>query len=296
MSKGINLGFFGDDLWALNSLKLIKKEKSFIIKFICLRKNQPDKRIIKFAKRNNIKYFIFKNVNAKEALLKIESFKIDFIISMSYDQIFKKNIIKKFKSRIVNCHAANLPFYRGRSPLNWALINDEKYFGITVHYINNKIDQGDIILQKKYRINNNDDFFSIMSKAYEECPKLLFRALKLIKVKNVNPIKQSSICKKGSYFRKRGPGDEIINWDRKSREIFSFIRGLSKPAVMAKTYCKKDIVYINKSDPKFINVRNNFLPGTILEKTDQFFIVKTSNSAIKIKEWKGKVKKGLRFI
>ena len=296
MSKKINLGFFGDDLWALNSLRLIKKEQSFVIKFICLRKNHPDKKIIKFAKKNNIKYFIFKDVNDKKTLLKIESLKIDLIISMSYDQIFRKNIIKKFNNKIINCHAANLPFYRGRSPLNWVLINDEKYFGITVHYINNGIDKGDIILQKKFKITNSDDFYSIMNKAYKECPKLLFRALKLIKVKSVNRIKQSSICKKGSYFKKRGPGDEIINWNKKSREIFSFIRGLSKPAVMAKTYCEKDIIYINKSDPKFLNVKNNFLPGTILDKTNQFFIVKTSNSAIKIKEWKGKVKRGLRFL
>ena len=52
--KKINIGFFGDGLWALNSLLLIKKEKIFLIKFICLRNKKPDLKIIKFAKQNNI--------------------------------------------------------------------------------------------------------------------------------------------------------------------------------------------------------------------------------------------------
>jgi methionyl-tRNA formyltransferase len=214
---------------------------------------------------------------------------------MSYNQKFNKQLIDHCRFGIINCHAGNLPFYRGRSPLNWVLINDEKFFGITVHYVNQKIDRGDIILQKKYSINDKDDYSSIFKKAIQNCPKLLIESLKLVINKKDIPIKQTSISKKGSYFVKRKPGDEIINWNNSSRNIFCFIRGLSKPSVMAKTHLNKREIFINQSEPKFIFNKKNILPGTILTVNKNFFLVKTGDSVIKIKEWYGKVIKGLIF-
>ena len=75
---------------------------------------------------------------------------------MSFDQIFKNEIINAINNNIINCHAGKLPFYRGRNILNWVLINDEKKFGITVHYIDEKIDCGDIILQRLFKITDQD--------------------------------------------------------------------------------------------------------------------------------------------
>ena len=77
---------------------------------------------------------------------------------MSFDQIFKEEIINIPPLKIINCHAGKLPFYRGRNILNWALINDEKEFGITVHYVDFGIDTGDSILQKNYEITDDDDY------------------------------------------------------------------------------------------------------------------------------------------
>ena len=62
----------------------------------------------------------------------------------------------------INCHAGKLPFYRGRNVLNWAIINGESEFGITVHFIDDGIDTGDIIKQKTYPISLNDDYKSIL--------------------------------------------------------------------------------------------------------------------------------------
>jgi methionyl-tRNA formyltransferase len=65
---------------------------------------------------------------------------------MSFNQIFKSEIINLPRLKTINCHAGKLPFYRSRNILNWVLINDEKEFGITVHYVDEGIDTGDIIL------------------------------------------------------------------------------------------------------------------------------------------------------
>ena len=64
MQKKINLGFFGDEKWAYNSLLKILKNKRMNIKFLCLRKNNPDKNLIKLAKQKKLQYFIFNNVNS----------------------------------------------------------------------------------------------------------------------------------------------------------------------------------------------------------------------------------------
>ena len=293
MSKKISIGFFGDGKWALNSLKLILKKKNYLIKFICTRYDFPDLTLISFCKKNNIKLLKFRNVNDLLSIKEIQSHRLDMIVSMSYNQIFKKKLIGYFKFGIINCHASYLPFYRGRSPLNWVLIKDEKFFGITVHYVNQGIDKGDIIMQKKFKITNKDNFKTILNKAYKNCPKLLIKAIYLVVNKKDKPIKQDSINKQGSYYRKRINGDEIINWKGSAREIFCFVRGLCKPGVMATTYFKNNKILINESDPKFITMKKNSNLGEIIKVSNNYFLVQTKDFVIKIKKWYGKIEKGM---
>ena len=295
MQQKINLGFFGDEKWAYNSLLKILKNKRMNIKFLCLRKNNPDKNLIKLAKKKKLQYFIFNNVNSNSTFNIIKKKKLDIILSVSYDQIFKKKLINHCRLGIINFHAGNLPYYRGRSPLNWAIINDENFFGITVHYVNEAIDQGDIILQQRFVIRDNDDFKSILAKVYKECPKMIIKSLELILANKVKTVKQIKLSKKGSYYRKRVPGDEDINWSKKSREIYCFVRGLCRPGVMARTYINKKEIRINKVDNKFVNLKKNILPGTILHVFKKSFSVKTGDSSIRVKEWQGKAIKGSIF-
>ena len=97
--------------------------------------NSEDKILKDYAKQNNIDYLKHKNVNSKEFISNIAKYNCDLFVSMSFNQIFKTQIINLPKYKAINCHAGKLPFYRGRNVLNWALINDEKEFGITVHFI-----------------------------------------------------------------------------------------------------------------------------------------------------------------
>ena len=109
---------------------------------------------------------------------------------MSYDQIFSKNLIKIFNNKIFNCHAGLLPSYRGRSVLNWALINGEKYYGITVHKVDKGIDTGDILIQKKIKIKKNWEFKHILSSAYKQCSLLSYDAIKKLQNGRYKLVKQ----------------------------------------------------------------------------------------------------------
>src|SRR5690606_11568598 len=114
----------------------------------------------------------------------------------------------------INCHAGKLPYYRGRNILNWVLINDENEFGITVHYIDDGIDTGDLILQETFPITDNDNYKTLLEVAYVECGNLLYKAINKIQEGNVKPVSQSTIHSVGFYCGIRRQGDEIINWNQ----------------------------------------------------------------------------------
>ncbi|OEY36955.1 formyl transferase [Campylobacter jejuni] len=118
---------------------------------------------------------------------------------MSFDQIFKEELLKLYPRKIINCHAGKLPFYRDRNILNWALINDEKEFGISVHFIDKGINTGDIILQKTYEIKDSDDYTTLLNLCHKECASLLYESLILFLENNVKAYKQKR--------KKRGGGN-----------------------------------------------------------------------------------------
>ena len=246
MIKKFRIGFFGDNLWAHKTLKYLFLDKIIDIDFICGRFSKEDKVLKSIAQKKKIKFLRIKNINNKKFIHFIKKRNLDLLVSMSFDQIFGKNLLRIINHNIINCHAGKLPFYRGRSPLNWVLINGEKEFGITTHFVNEKIDCGNIIDQKVFKIKEKDDYKSILIKSYNECAKILYRSIKKIKSNNYNTIPQKKISKKSSYFGKRVSGDEIINLKSSSKKIKNFVRGLVHPGPIARIDVKNNQICVEK--------------------------------------------------
>jgi methionyl-tRNA formyltransferase len=283
--KKIKVGYFGDGKWAHSSFKKLINDKSIDISFLCLRNKNPDLFLSKLAKKKNIKVFNPKNINAPSFVNKKILKGVNLFVSMSYNQIFKKKIICMSDLGVINCHAGNLPFYRGRNPLNWGLINGEKKFGITVHYIDDEnIDHGDIIMKNIYYIKKKDTYGSLLKKAYLECPKILIKSIKKIQSGNIDVIKQDQIDKKGSYFKKRKSGDERINWNSNAVNIFNFVRALF-PAPLAQSHLNKNRIYIKKVDHVFKKIKKSVKPGTITKVAPKYFYISSKDRLIKILDW-----------
>lgn len=123
----------------------------------------------------------------------------------------------------------------------------KKSFGITVHYIDEGIDTGDIILQKFYQISDNDDYNTLLQTARTECANLLCQALEMMLSKDFKTTKQSSIDKYGFYCTQRKIGDGIINWDQTAREIFNLIRAIIHPGPIARTTLKDKEMKISRA-------------------------------------------------
>ena len=288
MNNLFNIGFFGDGIWAHNVLKLLILDKSIKICFICSRLITRDKTLKKIADKKKIKFFKLRDVNDEKFIEYIKKNKIDLLASMSYDQIFKTKIIDSVKKKIVNCHAGKLPFYRGRSILNWVLINGEKEFGITTHFVNKKIDKGNIILQKIFRISNKDDFKSVLNKSYLECPKILYKSIKQVQSNKYKSIPQSKLSKNFSYFSKRKSGDEIINFNHSALDIKNFVRALVKPGPFARIKLKNNLIYVKKVS--IINKKSSILPYTLIFKKDYIYFLAGDKKLIKVDCWSSKKK------
>jgi len=281
----MKIGYFADGPWGHSTFDKLVDDKDIEIKFICVRFDKEDDTFKNYCQEYKIDYLKYRDINSIDCLKKIIKYNCDLFISMSFNQIFKNKIINLPPLKTINCHAGKLPFYRGRNILNWALINDEKEFGITVHYIDEGIDTGDIILQETFPISDSDDYSTLLQKANEKCPILLYEAVKKIKNGTVKIVKQGSIHPTGFYCSQRKVGDEIIKWNQSSRDIFNFIRAISKPGPQARSSLGNNEVFINKVEIIKSAPDYKGIPGTVLSSRHNELIIKTKDSFIKVVEW-----------
>ena len=293
----LNIGYFADGPWSHKTFRKLIKNPEINLSFICARYDSKDETLKSYAELNNIDYLKNKNVNSDEFISIIKKYKCDLFVSMSFNQIFKSKIINLAKYKTINCHAGKLPFYRGRNVLNWVLINDEKEFGITVHFVDEGIDTGDIILQKSFQITDHDSYKTLIEKAYVECSNILYESVLMFLKGSVKSYKQSKIHPVGFYCGERKKGDEVLNWNQTSREVFNFVRAICRPGPCARTFINKKEIKINKVE-LVDNVPNyKAIVGSIMSKTFANFTVKTKDSLVKVTEFEfdGKIKIGDRF-
>lgn len=293
----MKIGYFADGPWGHKAFEKIVSDNSLKIEFVTVRYDKRDAELIQLAKKNNIPLEISDNINSPDFINRMKAYGVDLFVSMSFNQIFKMEMINLPEYKTINCHAGKLPFYRGRNILNWALINDEKEFGITVHYVDEGIDTGDIILQETYPITDEDNYNTLLERAYVGCADVLYRAIKMIQNGEGKRIKQSDIDPVGMYCGMRLPGDEIIDWNQSSREIFNFVRALCDPGPRAASWIEGKKIDINRARmvPGAHAYKN--IAGQVVGKTNDGFLVKTGDTILEIIEYSydGKIKTGDRL-
>ncbi len=295
--KALKIGYFADGKWSHPAFERLIEDSLIRILFIVPRTDTRDLTLKKYALRYKIDYLEDVRVNSDDFFVKASEYDCDLFVSMSFNQIFREKIINLPPLKTINCHAGKLPFYRGRNVLNWVLINDEREFGITVHYIDRGVDTGDIILQETFPITDADDYSSILNTAYINCARILHESIKKIQNGSSKRIAQATLHPVGFYCGMRCEGDENINWAQTSRAIFNFIRAICKPGPMARSMINGRQIKINKSE--LIEHAPSYMGsiGQILSKEPGALIVKTLDSTIKVTEYEydGVLKIGDRF-
>ena len=139
---------------------------------------------LKFGKIFKIskKVFNFQNkiITEKKIISEIENKKIKLICLAGFMKILSKDFIKNFKGKILNIHPSLLPKYKGLNTHKRVLLNNEKYSGCTVHFVNSRLDAGKIILQKKVKIRKSETAKSLAKKILIQEHRLYPKAIRKV--------------------------------------------------------------------------------------------------------------------
>lgn len=230
---------------------------------------------------------------------KIKQLNPDLILSLGWRRLLPNSIFEIPKHGTINLHDSLIPNYRGFAPINWAIINGEKEVGITTHYIDEGIDTGKIILQKKIIVNLDDTAYDVYKNLLAFSPKLILDTLEMIEQGNISLSIENNT--KGFFCSRRFPDDGKINWKDDRINVYNLIRALCDPYPNAFCFYKGNKVLIKKS--KLINDDFRGMPGKICSITDTGIIVTcgndhTKNQAILITviQSNGKLYKANEFI
>jgi len=229
------------------------------------------------AKILDIPLFSPKNPNQKSFEKKIKSFQVDLFILAGYGKILKNNIIKIPKVMSLNLHGGKLPKYRGSSPMNWALINGEKTFTLSIIQVVELIDGGPVLKEKTYDIHENTNIVDLHEIANNEFPKMLINVLEDIEKDSLKIIKQ--IENNASYYPLRVPDDGFILWDMlNAEEIHNRIRGLTTPYPCAFSFFQnKKIDFVSSK----LNKKSFFgEPGRIYRINEDRFLVSAKQGSL----------------
>ncbi|HJV36048.1 formyltransferase [Geomonas sp.] len=167
------------------------------------------------------------DVNLNENITLLKEIAPDLLLSFYYRNMIRNEVLEIPALGALNLHGSYLPKYRGRVPVNWAVINGETETGATLHYMVQKPDAGDIVDQEKVGIDFTDTAFDVFNKVTEAAVKVISRSFPLL-ISGQAPRIPMDLTR-GSYFGGRKPADGLIDWQKSAVEIYNLIRGVTHP-------------------------------------------------------------------
>lgn len=237
----------------------------FEIQAVFTHKDDPNENIwfqsvAELASEKGIPLYAPANINHPLWVAKIKKMNPDFIFSFYYRDMVGKDILGIPAKGCINLHGSLLPKYRGRCPLNWAVINGEKETGVTLHYMTEKPDNGDILAQEKFAIGTNDTAKDVHMNATRAAAKLLKAALPKLRKGTLKAVKQDE--KKATYFGGRKPEDGAIDWGKTASEVRNLVRAVTRPYPGAFSFLgEKKYIFWDVSEAR--GAAKAF-PGTVL--------------------------------
>ena len=252
--------------------------------------SQPDKRIGRHQVLTNtpvkelaLKYDIpvFQPIRIREDYEDILNLNPDLIVTCAYGQIIPKTILDYPRLGCINVHASLLPKLRGGAPIHKAIIDDYETTGVTIMYMDVKMDSGDIISQREVKILDSDNLESLHDKLSEVGTSLLLDTLPSIIDGSNSRTKQDEDEVTYAYNIKRE--EEHIDFSKTSREVFNLIRGLC-PVPSSNAILDEKEMKIYKSIISSKNYNGEY--GEIVDITKEGIVVKTGDAAIILTEVK----------
>ena len=179
------------------------------------------------AEARGLPVFTPERVNTAEWVSRIAGWQPDFLFSFYYRKILSNEILAIPARGALNLHGSLLPKYRGRCPVNWVLLHDEHETGVTLHYMEEKPDRGDIVAQRAVPITDDDTALTLFRKLTDAAVVLMRETYPLLAAGRAPRVPQ--VHAQASYFGGRTPEDGRIEWAQPARAIFNLVRAVTHP-------------------------------------------------------------------
>lgn len=220
-------------------------------------------------------------VKTPEAIEELKKFEADIYVVAAFGQILSKEILEIPKYGCVCIHASLLPKYRGAAPINWCIIDGEKETGITIMQMDEGIDTGDILTQKKVAIEEKETAESLFDKLSQAGAELIVETLPMIERGEIIPVKQEDNL--SCYAKMMDKSLGKIDWAKDAVSIERLVRGLNSwPSAYTSFHGKS--VKLWSCDVVSADFGGTEKPGTIVEVTKDYFSVACGKGILRVCE------------
>ena len=203
----------------------------------------------------------------------------DMIVVAAYGKILPKNVIDYPRYGCINVHGSLLPEYRGAAPIQRAIIDGKTITGITIMYMDEGLDTGDMLAKAGVTIGENDDFEAVFDKMAECGAELLIKTLPEIFAGTVKPEKQNGDL--ATYAKKIEKADCVLDFSMPAKKVHDLIRGLSPFPLANATLCGKMIKPVTS---RLSDTVSDALPGTVVSAEGNITVVCGDGKCIDITE------------
>jgi len=179
------------------------------------------------ALRHGVPLVKVRNINDEAHVERIGSLTPDVVLVIGWTQLVKAPILRIPRYGCIGFHASLLPRYRGRAPVNWAIINGERVTGNTMLLLEEGVDDGDIIAQREISIGPEDTCASIYDRVAETEFEMLNEILPLILEGRMPRTQQNPT--QATVMPRRRPEDGLIQWNRPAQQLYDWVRALTHP-------------------------------------------------------------------
>ncbi len=285
MPQNLRIIFMGTPDFAVPTLQILVEHNYNVVAVI----TAPDKPagrgqkiqqspVKEYAVSQNIPVLQPTNLKSEAFLEELRSYKADLQIIVAF-RMLPEVVWDMPPLGSFNIHGSLLPQYRGAAPINWAIINGEKETGVTSFFLKHEIDTGDLLLQTRVPILEEDNFGTMYEKLKHEGAKLALKTVQAIEQDNVKPMPQpaSGELKHAPKIFKETCE---INWNQPAEQARNFVRGLSPyPTAWTRLGDKTFKVF---QVEVLENTAYEGEPGTIVTDNKTFVHLKTADGAVAI--------------
>lgn len=218
-------------------------------------------------------------MRSPEAVEALAALQPELIVTAAYGQILPKEVLDLPRLGCINVHGSLLPRYRGGAPIQRAIMNGESVTGVTIMYMAEGLDTGDMISRIEVPILESDTSGDVFAKLSEAGAELLLQTLPTLADGTAVAVPQQHEA--ATYAPNLSREDERLDWGRPARDLFNQVRGLA-PMAGAFTHLDGEVFKIWACKPEPLEGKADAVPGTVLQAAGGDLLVQTGDGALRL--------------